>query len=560
MQDLKKDELRDLVNSEGEDNFALMFEQSEKKNNSGSIKDGVIVAINDEYAMVDIGSKSEGKLPVDEIKDENGELLFKKGDSIQVYTNNRGVVSYKKMLKHKITQDEINKLKESDNYKDKIIEATVIGKNKGGYILEKDGVEYFMPKFASALKDDGTKKDAHIGKSFKVCIIEIRDDSIIVSRKRYFEVSSKRQHDGSISLVQSGEAYEGVVKNITNFGMFVDIDGIEGLVHYTEISHKGPVNPSKLYKEGDKIKVKPIKYDEEKKRLSLSIKALFEDPWQEIQNEIKVGYVIKVVVSNIETYGAFVDLGNDLEGFLHISEISWDKSIKYPGDYLKVGEEIDVEVIEIDSANRRLRVSLKKQQDKPFTKFVENHKVGDIIKGKIATFTPFGIFLNLGGIDGLLHNEDAFWDKSKKAQEIYKIGDELEVKLIKIDKTNEKVSLSLKALDESPVEKFSKKYNVDDPITGTVINIQDFGVFIKIKDENVDALIRNDDLAPLKKEEIKVGDEITGVLAHVDTEANRIRVSVRRLQKQKERQELSEYSSGNERMNSLGDLLKGKLQ
>ena len=238
--------------------------------------------------------------------------------------------------------------------------------------------------------------------------------------------------------------------------------------------------------------------------------------------------------------------------------MSWDKNIKQPSDCLKVGEEINVEVIEIDPDNRRLRVSLKKLQDKPFVRFTKEHKVGDVIKGKIATITNFGAFVNLGSVDGLLHNEDAFWDKSKKCADEFKVGDSIEVKIDKIDTANEKISLNRRYLVESPSEQFAKKYAIDDEISGQVIDIKDFGVFIKVENENIDALIRNEDLGNIARDSIKVGDTIKGALVQVDRKANRVRLSVRRLQKKKERQELNDYNS-DEKV-TLGDTLGDKFK
>ncbi len=550
---ISPEKIDEMYPNEGED-FVSMLGHSEQLEDN-VLKEGNIVKIDNANVMIDIKEKKEGRMSVDEIKDSHGKLLFKEGDCILVYVSRRNglKVSYKKAQKYKKIIDEINSL--GDNYKDKVVEGVIKESNKGGYVVESSsGIEYFMPRHLSAFSKDRDNSKLY-GKSIKACIVEIRHhtNSIIISRKRYLDTNVAIQKENAKKLVESGLAYEGVIKSITKFGLFVEIGAVEGLVHFTEISYKGPVNPAKAYKVGEKIQVKPIEYNEEKNRLSLSIRALFEDPWKEIKDEIKVGYVIRVVVSNLESYGAFVDLGNDVEGFLHISEMSWDKNIKQPSDCLKVGDEINVEVIEVDVDNRKLRVSLKKLQDKPFDKFVKAHKVGDILKGNVATITNFGAFVNLGNVDGLLHNEDAFWDKSKKCSDEFKVGDIIEVKIEKIDATNEKISLNRRYLIESPSEKFAKKYNIDDEISGKVIDIKDFGIFIKVDNEDIDALIKNEDLGNLSRENIKIGDAIKGALAHIDKKTNRVRLSIRRLQKKKERQELNEYNS-DEKI-TLGDAI-----
>lgn len=539
-----------------EEDFAALLEASERRAVSGAIQIGEIVAINDEYAMVAVpNEKLEASLRLSEIQDESGNLLFKKGDKIEVFvTSGRGgrpSASYKKALKmHKI----VEKIAELENdYKDKIIEAKVIKKNKGGFILEYDGVDVFMPRRDSAVRED----DKAIGKTYKVAIVNLdkENNSIVVSRKRFFELDDVNRQNMSSKLLENDGVQNGVVAKIAPFGIFVDIGGIEGLVHYTELSHKGPVNPAKNFKEGDAVVVKVLGYDEKKRRLSLSMKALGDDPWKEIEKELEVGYAIKVSVSNIEAYGAFVDLGNDIEGFLHISEISWDKNIKHPSQYLSVGQELDVEIIEIDTVSKRLRVSLKRLLDKPFAKFAKTHQVGEIIKGKIATLTDFGAFVKLDGVDGLLHNEDAFWDKELKCKNEFKVGDEIEVKIIKIDKENERISLSKKLLDHSPAKEFAKSHKVDDVVNGKVIDIKDFGVFVKI--DEMEALIRNDDIYPLKKDEITTGQEIECVIAHIDEENNKVRASIKRLERQKEKETLKAFNS--EEKITLGDKLKNRL-
>lgn len=548
--------LKVLDDTEDNGEFARMLAERERQEELGQVKTGKVIAIHDNGLLVDVGEKIEGFLGLAEVADENGKIPFNVGDEIVVFVSSgkgeRPSVSHKKAIKLANVERKIKEL--GSDFKDKIVEGKIIRKNKGGYVLESDGVDYFMPRAAAALKDSAK----NIGQRVKACIIDVRPDerSIIVSRKRFFEIDDAKQAEGVKKLLEEeGKVFEGVVKSITSFGMFVEVDGVKGLVHYTEISHKGPVNTAKLYKEDDRVSVKVVGYDEEKKRLSFSIKAVTQDPWQEVQKELKKGYTIKVVVSNIEAYGAFVDIGNDVEGFLHISELSWDKDIKHPSDILKVGDEIDVEVIEIDPANRRLRVSLKNLLEKPFDNFMKTYKLNDVVKGKVATLTDFGAFISLGQVDGLLHNEDAFWEKNK-CKDAFKVGQELEVRIVKIDSANQRISLSRRALEESPAEVFSKTHKVDDIVKGRVIDSKDFGVFIEI--DGMDALIRNEDLYPLKKEEIEVGSEIEGVIVAIDKQNNRVRVSVKRLERQKQKEEIRAINSADKM--TLGDKLKDKIQ
>lgn len=554
---LNSQELDKIVIDENED-FASMFEQFEKRENE-RVSEGNIVAIENNQVIIAVpGEKKEGIVALDEIQDSQGNLLFKVGDTLPIVItgrrNEQPIVSYKKAVRREKVRQYIQSL--GADYKDKIVEGVVVRRNKGGYVVESGDVEFFMPKFAAAFKE-GSKVE---GKKIRACIINVKpeEDSIVISRKRLFEIENTVKKDAIDNLLKEQGVLEGKVKKITSFGMFVDVNGVEGLVHYTEISYKGPVNPSKLYKEEDIVPIKVLNYDKDKRRLALSIKATAEDPWREVEKELEVGDAIKVVVSNIEPYGVFVDLGNDIEGFLHISEISWNKNIQNPEEFLKVGQEIDVEVIEIDPKDRRLRVSLKKLLDKPFEQFTKKHKEGEVLKGVIATLTDFGAFVKLDGIDGLLHNEDAYWNKNEKCKDLMKVGESVDVKIAKIDRQKERISLTRKGLIPSPVDEFAKKYSVDDAVVGIVRDIKDFGVFIKI-DNEMDALIRNEDLAPLKKEEIKVGDKINGVISLLDAENNRIRVSVRRLEKQKEKASLKSFNDNASDKMTLGDIIKDQI-
>ena len=537
-----------------DDDFAAMLEESFKKTEEDS--DGIIVDIKGDEVFVNVGKKSEGILNISEIQDENGELKFKAGDTIKVViTGSRGgkpIVSHKKALRKEKVKAYIDSYNEENQ---DVFDVKIIGKNKGGFVAQNnDGIEFFLPRSQGGFKD----ANAVVGKSFKVKVIKIDKDeqSIIVSRKKLLDEDRKKKREAISAVAENTDVIEGVVKKITTYGMFVDVGGVDGLVHYSEISYKGPVNPGSIYKEGDKVLVKVIKYDNEKKHLSLSIKAATPDPWEEIKDGLDVGDTIKVTVSNIEPYGAFVDLGNDIEGFLHISEISWDKNIKKPKDHISEGEELDVEVIEIDAKDRRLRVSLKNLLKKPFDEFKAQFKEGDVTKGVVTSVTNFGAFVRIGAVEGLLHNEDASWDRNDKCKDLFKVGDEVEVKIIKIDSNEQKISLSQKDLKQSPVQAYAKKFNVGDIVTGKIRDIKDFGVFVELGD-NVDALIRKEDLGSVSAENLNINDNIEAAIAFIDEKKNRIRLSVRRLARQKEREVLNEINSDDKV--TLGDIIKEQL-
>ncbi len=534
--------------------FGAMLEESFKKADTKSdLVNGVIVKIVEEenQAIIDVGRKNEAFMSLDQIRDEDGELFFKEGDTIPVIiTGQRGerpTVSYELAEKRAALAEFIEEYDEEQEY---VIEGTITKKNKGGFVVDVSGLEFFMPKTLSYI----SHKTDPIGKNIKALIVKVDKEkgSVVVSRKELIEREKAETQEIVNKLLENKAVVVGTVKKITSYGMFVDVGGMDGLVHYSQISHKGPVNPSKYYKEGDEVNVVAIDYDKKKRHLSLSIKEATLDPWKDIDNTLKAGDTVSVTVSNIEPYGAFVDLGEDLEAFLHVSELSWEKNVKHPKDYIKIGQKLDVEIIEIDKQQRRLRVSRKTLLPKPIEQFASANKVGDIIKGTVSSVTDFGAFLKIGAIEGLLHNQEISWEKGKTAKDICKVGDELEVKIIKIDKEQGKVSLSIKAMQESPVSAFAKKHKNGDIVEGTVKDKKDFGIFVSIE-PGVDALLRLEDLAPLKEDEIEKGQTIRAVISFIDAKNDRIRISVRRLERQEEREALEKLNAQQDNSMTLGD-------
>ena len=541
--------------------FEAMLEESFKNEESeGDLVEGKIVKINekDDQAIVDVGTKKEAFLSLNQLKDENGNILFKEGDDITVVvTGKRGDrlnISYELAKKQKALKEFIDSYDETQEY---IVEGEIIKKNKGGYIVECDGLEFFMPRTLSYL----SQKSDSIGKKIKALITKVdkEKNSVVVSRKELIERENSKIDEIADALLGSKDIIKGIVKKITSYGAFVDVGGVDGLVHYSQISHKGPVNPAKYFSEGDEVNVVALDYDKKKKHLSLSIKDAHTDPWNDIDSIVSKGDTVSVTVGNIEPYGVFVDLGNDLEAFLHVSEISWDKNVKHPADHLNVGEQINVEVIEINKDEKRLRVSLKNLLTKPIDEFCSSHKVGDILKGEITSITDFGAFVKLGALEGLLHNQEISWDKTKNAKNTLKTGDEVEVKIIKVDKDAGKISLSMKALSDSPIKIFAKNHKVGDIIEGKIKDKKDFGVFVAIEDQ-VDALIRTEDLAPLKLEEIEKDQDIRAVIVFIDEKNDRLRASVKRLQIQEEKDALSKVNANQDDSMTLGDVLKDQLK
>ena len=540
---------------ETDEDFATLLEESFKKESNGSLCEGEIVNIKDNEVLVDVRKKSDGVMDISEITANDGSLKYKIGDKIEVLiTGSRGgrpIVSHKKALAKSKVADFIAKY---DENAENVFEVKIASKNKGGYVAyDENGVEFFIPR--------SQMRETNVGTITKVKVIKVdaEENSIVASKRRMSDAGRKERKEALEQIAaRTGEVVTGVIKKITSYGMFVDVGGADGLVHYKEISYKGPINPASLYKEGDSVDVKIISYDKDKKHLSLSIKAAQPDPWSEIKEGLSVGDAIRVTVSNIEPYGAFVDLGNDVEGFLHISEISWDKNISNPKDFIKEGESIDVEVIEINHDTRRLRVSLKNLLAKPFDEFKAEHKAGDILKGEIVSTTEFGAFVKIptksSFVEGLLHNEDASWDRGKRCKDFLKVGEKIEVKLIKIDDKAGKISLSLKELQDSPIADFAGKHKVGDKVTGSIKDVKDFGAFVELVG-GVEALIRKEDAT----DELSVGASIEAAIADIDKSKARIRLSQKKLRVQKEREALDKFNAASDDKITIGDIIKEQL-
>jgi small subunit ribosomal protein S1 len=541
--------------------FKAMLEESFKKSDSSSdLVEGVVVRIDvdDNQVVVDVGRKNEAFMSLDQIRDEDGDIMFEVGESIPVvitgFRGERPSISYELAEKRAALAEFIEEYDEEEEY---IIEGVITKKNKGGFVVDVSGLEFFMPRTLSYI----SPKINSIGKKIKALIVKVDKEkgSVIVSRKELIEREKRETQEIVDKLLENKAVVLGVIKKITSYGMFVDVGGMDGLVHYSQISHKGPVNPSKYYKEGDEVNVIAIDYDKKKRHLSLSIKDATVDPWQDIDSTLRAGDTVSVTVSNIEPYGAFVDLGEDLEAFLHVSEISWDKNVKHPKDYIEIGQKIDVEIIEIDKPQRRLRVSRKTLLPKPIEQFASLNRVGDVIKGTISSITDFGAFVKIGAVEGLLHNQEISWNKSLNAKNSLKRGQEVEVKIIKIDKENGKVSLSKKALEESPIITFAKKYKVGDIVEGKVKDKKEFGIFISLEN-GVDALLRLEDLGPLKISEIEKGQKIRAIISFLDARNDRIRVSVKRLERREEREALERLNREQRDIMTLGDIFKAQLR
>jgi len=495
------------------ENFAEMLDAFENEQKKTKIKDGIIVDIQDGTVFVDVGEKVEGVLPKKEIETEEG-LKYNVGDEIPVVMTKRRTSKGEAVLSHKMAINDLKRKEFMDKFNvGDVVQVKITELNKGGFVaVNDDGIEFFIPKSESALK----LQDDNIGKKIDVKIIEIKKNGVVVSRKQL--LNEKKEERAKFTETIKDDIVKATVKNLKKDGVVIDVNGWSGFVPKDEVSHK-KTNHFKLLNKGDEVEVKLI--DPEK--MLFSIKATQQDPWEEVADSgISNGDVLNVTVTNIREYGAFVDIGNGVEGFLHISEISWNSNAKIE-DLLNVGDEIDVEVTELDLENKRLRVSYKSLLPKPAQKFAENYNEGDVVEGKIVNLTDIGGFVEVDDIVCFLPNRFVSWTKGEKAKDVLNINDTYNFKVISIDADNNKIILSKKDAEDSPYVAFAKEYNLGDSITGKIKNIADFGVFVSF-DNGVEALIRKGDLEK-DIEEYNVGDEVEGHIVELDSENKKVKLS-----------------------------------
>jgi len=494
-----------------EENFAEMLENFENEQKKTRVKNGVIVDIQDGTVFVDVGEKVEGVLPKKEI--ENTE--YKIGDEIPVVITKRRTAKGEAVLSHKMAINEAKRKEFLDKFNvGDVVEVTISELNKGGFVAKNDdGIEFFIPKSESALK----LNEDNIGKKIEAKIIEIKKNGVVISRKELLNDKKAKRNEFVESI--KDDVIKATVKNLKKDGVVIELDeGWSGFVPKDEVSFK-KANHFRLVKRGDEVEVKLLDGD----KMLFSIKATQTDPWEEVaESGIGEGDVLTVTVTNLREYGAFVDIGNGVEGFLHISEISWNSNSKIE-ELLNIGDEIDVEVTEIDIENKRLRVSYKTLLPKPAEAFAKNYKEDDIVEGKIVNITDIGAFVEIGDVVCFLPNRFVSWTKGEKAKDILKNDETYDFRVISIDTDNNKVILSKKDAEDSPYEAFAKQYGLGDSIKGIIKNIADFGVFVSF-DNGVEALIRKSDLEK-NIEEYNVSDEVEGRIVELNSDTKKVKLS-----------------------------------
>ena len=518
------------------ENFAQLFEESlqELETRPGSIVKGTVVSIDKDIVLVDAGLKSESAIPAEQFKNAEGELEIAIGDEVDVALDavedgfGETILSREKAKRHEAWV-ELEKA-----YDDKAtIKGVINGKVKGGFTVEVNSVRAFLP---GSLVDVRPVRDTtHLeGKEleFKVIKLDAKRNNVVVSRRAVIEAESSAERETLLANLEEGHEIKGIVKNLTDYGAFVDLGGVDGLLHITDMAWKRVKHPSEIVNVGDEINVKVLKFDKEKQRVSLGMKQMGNDPWQEIASRYPEGTKINGQVTNLTDYGCFVEIEDGVEGLVHVSEMDWTNKNIHPSKVVSLGDTVEVMVLEIDEERRRISLGLKQCIDNPWETFAKSHEKGDKVSGKIKSITDFGIFIGLdGGIDGLVHLSDISWNKSgEDAVRDYKKGDEISAVVLQVDPERERISLGVKQIEEDPFNKYLTDTKKGAIVVGTVTAVDAKGVTVNLAEE-VDGYIRVADLSRDRIEDASevanVGDSIEAKYTGVDRKNRIVNLSVK---------------------------------
>ena len=563
-------EQRDEDEKEKKGDLGEFYEESFRELAEGEIIRGRVVEVGKEFVTIDVGYKSEGQIPVSQFSTRDNKLEVKAGDEIDVYLERREddegiiILSKDKADKEKIW-DTINRTCQQG---DSLIEGMVISRVRGGLTVDI-GVLAFLP---------GSQVDLHpvrdldkfLGKrlQFKILKFNRSRGNIVLSRRAILEKEREVLRKETLENMSVGALVEGTIKNITDYGVFVDLGGIDGLLHVTDISWGRAGHPSKRFFIGDQITVKVINFDENSGRVSLGLKQLSPDPWSMVETKYPVGSKVRGKAVSITDYGVFVELEEGVEGLVHISEMSWTKKIKHPSKYVNIGDIVEAVVLNVDMEKKRISLGMKQIEPNPWDIIEEKYPVGTKIVGQVKTVTDFGIFIGIDeGVDGLVHISEVSWTKKiKHPADIYKKGQEVEAIVLKIDKGNERVSLGIKQLRPDPWETVPQKYKVGQVVNGTITSLTDFGAFVELEEE-LEGLIHISELGTGEQkvghpsDVVKAGDQVNALILNVDPKERKIGLSIKALMRKKEKEEIKKYLGGEEEVTlKLGEMIQEEMQ
>jgi small subunit ribosomal protein S1 len=531
----------------GASEFETMFEESLRTVKPGGVVKGRVVGITSTHVLIDVGYKSEGQTPIQEFMDRQGNLQVKVGDDVDVYFETSEGEGGGIILSHQRAENlKIWEELESAYNEGRGVEGRIIGKVKGGFKVDV-GVPAFLPGSHVEIRPS-RNLDRFIGTTDRFAILKFNRarGNVVVSRRALLEKERDTLKQEILKVLEEGVILEGTVKNITGYGAFVDLGGIDGILHISDMSWGRINHPSEIVQVGQKIQVVVLKFDTEKERISLGMKQLTPDPWHTVAQKYPIGARVQGKVISLMDYGAFVELESGIEGLIHISEMSWTRKITHPSKLLQVGQQVEVVVLNVDPGHRRISLGLKQIMANPWEAAKEKYPVGSVVKGPVRNITDFGIFIGIEeGIDGMVHISDLHWNKKvKHPSELYKKGDIVEAKVLSISVENERISLGIKQMAPDPWKVVAERHPVGSKIKGQVTSVPDFGVFVRI-DEGVEGLIHVSQLSAERVEKpsslYKVGDEVEAEVVSIDPADRKIGLSVRALRRSEERQEMENY-------------------
>lgn len=551
-----------------EEDFASMFENSlqTKDLKEGDMVNGIVLAITKDTIVLDIGHKSEGEIDIDEFKDHSGKVLINVGDKVDVIIveledeEGRIILSKEKADRQKVWDDICAACE-----RDELVEGTIVARIKGGLSVDI-GVKAFLPGSQVDLRPV-RNLDKLIGQKFQFKVIKFnkKRGNIVLSRRALLEKEREALKSSTLEKLAEGMVVKGIIKNITNYGAFVDLGGIDGLLHITDMSWGRVNHPSEMFSIGDEVEVKVLKFDAENERVSLGIKQMMPDPWEQAIERYPVNTKVNGKIVSLTDYGAFVELEEGIEGLIHVSEMSWTKRVKHPSKLVSVGDVVDVIILDIDIPNRRISLGMKQVEPNPWELLQDKYPVGTVIRGKIRNITDFGVFIGIEeGIDGLVHVSDISWtQKVKHPGEMFQKGQEVEAVVLNIDPEKERFSLGIKQLMPDPWKKIPEKYYSGMVVSGRISKVTDFGAFMEIED-GVEGLIHVSELSNERIEDptqaITEGQEVKAEIKHIDPVERRIALSIRSLLNNSDKLEMAEYMNVDvSSTTNLGAAIKEKL-
>ncbi|MFT3673796.1 30S ribosomal protein S1 [Aestuariivirga sp.] len=550
------------------DDFMSLLEESysDRPVAEGQVVKGRVLAIEKDNVIIDVGLKTEGRVALKEFSQPGKDIVIKPGDTVEVYLERiENALGEAVLSRDKARREEAwTRLEEMSN-KNERVEGVIFGRVKGGFTVDLGGAVAFLPGSqvdVRPIRDVGPLM--HVAQPFQILKMDRRRGNIVVSRRAIMEETRAEQRSELVQNLAEGQVVDGVVKNITDYGAFVDLGGIDGLLHVTDIAWKRVNHPSDVLSVGQTVKVQIVRINPETQRISLGMKQLDKDPWDIVIERYPVGTKVKGKVTNITDYGAFVELEDGIEGLVHVSEMSWTKKNVHPGKILSTSEEVDVQVLEIDAAKRRISLGLKQVQQNPWESFSARHPKGSVVEGEVKNMTEFGLFVGLDGdVDGMVHLSDLDWKRSgEEAIKDYKKGDRIQAVVLDVDKEKERISLGVKQLGSDPI-KSAGTMKKGDKVTCEVLKVEDGGLEVKIAGTDLTAYAKRADLArdrgEQRPERFAVGEKFDALITVFDAKARKVNVSIKALEIADEREAVAQYGSSDSGA-SLGDILQAALK